>query len=132
MTATVLKSKTQTQTGSNERLFILTRTHSMQIFGEIPCVKPQNDTQTTDKRLKTTKNEREKLILFWLSFCRLFGAWKVVMVRANEQAGKKKIHLVYMFIPSHFEAPLGSNRQSAKSSCPRLFLKRERRKTLKY
>jgi len=28
---------------SNERLFILTRTHSMQIFGEIPSIKPQND-----------------------------------------------------------------------------------------
>ena len=33
-----------TQKGSNESLFILTRTHSMQIFGEIPFVKPQNDT----------------------------------------------------------------------------------------
>ena len=30
--------------GSNERLFILTRTHSMQIHGEIPFIKPQNDT----------------------------------------------------------------------------------------
>ena len=78
------------------------------------------------------KNEREKLTLFWLSFCRLFGAWKIVLVRVNEQAGKKKIHLVYMFILSHFEAPLGSNRQSAKSGFPRLFLKRKRRKTLKY
>ena len=34
----------QTQKGSKERLFIMTRTHSMQIFGEIPFVKPQNDT----------------------------------------------------------------------------------------
>ena len=34
-------SKIQTQKGSNERLFILTRTHSMQIFGEIPFIKPQ-------------------------------------------------------------------------------------------
>ena len=35
----------QTQKGSNERLdFILARTHSMQIFGEIPFIKPQNDT----------------------------------------------------------------------------------------
>ena len=34
----------QTQRGSNERLFILTGTHSMHIFGgEIPFVKPQND-----------------------------------------------------------------------------------------
>ena len=47
----------------NERLFILTRTHSMQIFGEIPFIKPQNDTQTTDKRLKTMKNERKSLDL---------------------------------------------------------------------
>ena len=30
--------------GSNKRLFILTQTHSMQIFGEIPFIKPQNDT----------------------------------------------------------------------------------------
>ena len=33
-----------TQKGSNERLFLLTRTHSMQIVGEIPFMKPQNDT----------------------------------------------------------------------------------------
>ena len=46
----------QTQKGSNKRLFILTRTHSMQMFREIPFIKPQNDTQTTDKRLKTMKN----------------------------------------------------------------------------
>ena len=50
----------------------------MQIFGEIPFIKPQNDTQTTDKRLKTMKNERKRPILFWLSFCSLFGAWKIV------------------------------------------------------
>ena len=30
----------QTQKGSNERLFILTLTHSMQIFWEIPFIKP--------------------------------------------------------------------------------------------
>ena len=30
--------------------------------------------QATDKRLKMTKNEREKHILFWLCFCRLFGS----------------------------------------------------------
>ena len=33
----------QTQEGSNERLFILTWTHSMQLFEEIPLVKQQND-----------------------------------------------------------------------------------------
>ena len=38
-----LSNKIQTQKGSNERLFILTRTHSMHIFGEIPFMKPQND-----------------------------------------------------------------------------------------
>ena len=32
-------SKIQTQKGSNERLFIFTRTHSMHIFGEIPFLK---------------------------------------------------------------------------------------------
>ena len=62
-------SKIKTQKGSNERLFILTRTHSMHIFGEIPFIKPQNDTKTTDKRLKTMKNERKRLIFFFfLSF----------------------------------------------------------------
>ena len=35
---------TKTEKGSNERLLILTRTHSMHIFGEIPFIKPQNDT----------------------------------------------------------------------------------------
>ena len=39
----------QTQKGSNKRLFILTQTHSMHIFGEIPFINPQNDTWTTDK-----------------------------------------------------------------------------------
>ena len=34
----------QKQKGSNKRLFILAWTHSMQIFGEIPFIKPQNDT----------------------------------------------------------------------------------------
>ena len=33
----------------------MTRTHNMQIFGEIPFVTPQGDTL----RLKTMKNERE-------------------------------------------------------------------------
>jgi len=31
----------------------------MQIFGETPFVKAQNDTWTTIKRLKTVKNEKE-------------------------------------------------------------------------
>ena len=65
--------KIQTQKGSTECLFILTR---MQIFGEIPFVKPQNDTSATDTWLKTMKNEIflfKKIILFWLSFCCLFS-----------------------------------------------------------
>ena len=33
-----------TQKGSNECLFIFTWIHSMQLFKEIPFVKPQNDT----------------------------------------------------------------------------------------
>ena len=40
----VLCSEIQTQTGSNERLFILTRTYSVHIFREFPFIKPQNDT----------------------------------------------------------------------------------------
>ena len=50
----------------------------MQIFGEIPFIKPQNDTQTTDKRSKTKNNERKRVILFWFSFYSLFGVWKIV------------------------------------------------------
>ena len=46
----------QTQKGSNERLFIFTRTHSTQILVEIPFVKPQNDTEPTNKQLKTMKS----------------------------------------------------------------------------
>ena len=38
------KNEIQRQKRSNERLFTLTRTHSMQIFGEIAFIKPQNDT----------------------------------------------------------------------------------------
>ena len=32
------------------------RTHSMQILGEIPFIKPQNNTETTDEHTKTMKN----------------------------------------------------------------------------
>ena len=35
--------KIQTQNDSNECLFILTRTHSMHIFREVPFIKPQNE-----------------------------------------------------------------------------------------
>ena len=35
---------TQTQKGSNKHLFLLILLHSMQIFGEIPFIKPRNDT----------------------------------------------------------------------------------------
>ena len=37
-------NKIQTQKGLNERLFILTQTHSMHIFRGIPFIKPQNNT----------------------------------------------------------------------------------------
>ena len=42
--ARVVQNKIQTQKGSKKRLFILTQTHSMQIFWEIPFIKLQNDT----------------------------------------------------------------------------------------
>ena len=38
--------RSKTQKGLHERLFILTRIYSMQIFGGIPFAKPQNDTLT--------------------------------------------------------------------------------------
>ena len=31
-----------------------------------------------DERSRTMKNESKRLILFWLSFYSLFGAWKIV------------------------------------------------------
>ena len=43
MTASV-REEDPNEKGLNKRLFILTRTHSMQTFGEIPFIKPQNDT----------------------------------------------------------------------------------------
>ena len=49
-----VKDKIQTQKGSNKRLSILPRTHSVPVFGEIPFVKPQDD-----KRLKTMENKRK-------------------------------------------------------------------------
>ena len=41
--ARAVQNKIQTQKGSNKCLFILTPTHSMQNFGEIPFIKPQNN-----------------------------------------------------------------------------------------
>ena len=70
--------KIQTQKDSNKCLFILTRTHSMYIFREIPFIKPQNNPLTTDKWSKTMKNERRRLTLFWFSFYSLFSAWKII------------------------------------------------------
>ena len=50
------------------------------MFREISFIKPQNETETTDKRLKPMKNQGIKIVLFWLSFCNLFSAWKIVDV----------------------------------------------------
>ena len=43
----------------------------MQIFGEIPFVKPQNYAYTTDKWLKMMKNEREKTYIVLVEFLSL-------------------------------------------------------------
>ena len=51
------------------------------MFGEIPFIKPQNDTQTTDKRSKTMKNEKKDL--FGFSFHILFGVWEIVDIDRN-------------------------------------------------
>ena len=42
----------------------------MHIFGEILFVKPQNDTYTTFKRLKTMKNEKETYLGWSVVACR--------------------------------------------------------------
>ena len=46
MTANVLKQVDRSKhiRGSNERLFIMTQTQNLHIFGEIPFFKPQNNT----------------------------------------------------------------------------------------
>ena len=59
MTASVLKQDPNTK-GSNERLFILTWTHSMKIFGEIPFISSPKTTLKQQKQLKTMKNERKR------------------------------------------------------------------------
>jgi len=41
-----------------KRLFIMTWTHNMQIFREIPFIKPQNNTSPTLKHLETMKNDK--------------------------------------------------------------------------
>ena len=53
-----LDPKIQTHKRFQRTLFIRTK-HSMQIFGVIPFVKLQNDTQTTVKRCTTITNEME-------------------------------------------------------------------------
>ena len=49
--------KVRTQKGSNERLFILTRTHSVHIFGEIPFIKPLKQQITGQKRWKMKEKD---------------------------------------------------------------------------
>ena len=81
--------KIQTQKGSNKRVFILTRTHSMQFFGRIPFVKPQ----TTDKWSQIMKKKRKRLTLCWSNFYSLFGDI-VVFLNAH----------CYLFFPSSVPA----------------------------
>ena len=50
----------------------------MQIFGEIPFVKPQNNTLTTEKRLKMT-NERKKTYLVLVKFLLLVRMLAVIL-----------------------------------------------------
>ena len=54
------KVQHQTQKVSNERLFILTRTYSMQIFGEIPFIKPQ---KTLKQQINGQKDEKRLVLL---------------------------------------------------------------------
>ena len=54
----------------------MTWTDNVQIFGELPFVKQQNDTWATDKRLKTMQHEKETYYYFGgLSCCRLY--WEI-------------------------------------------------------
>ena len=63
-----LKTFIQTQKGSSEHLFILTRTHSMHSLGEIPLSSHKTTFKQQINGPKTMKNERKRLILFWFSF----------------------------------------------------------------
>ena len=70
--------------------------HNLLVFGVIPFVKLQNDTETTVKRLKTTKNEMRSEITsrFWLSNAvfvpAFFEAQKAAAERDRD--GDKDIH----------------------------------------
>ena len=73
MTSSALKQDPKTKR-FKWMLIYFKHTQSMQIFGEIPFIKPQND--TTNKWSETMKNERKRLTLFWFSFYSLFSVWK--------------------------------------------------------
>ena len=79
VSSTELNELNQTQKGSNERLFILTRTHGMQIFGKSPLSSHKTTLkQQINGPKKNKKNERKRLISFGFSLYSLFGAWKIV------------------------------------------------------
>ena len=70
MTTSVLKQDPNTKKDSKERLFIVTKTHSLNIFGVIPS-SPRKTKQTkkttfklTVKRLKTMKKNEMTYLLF--------------------------------------------------------------------
>ena len=66
--------------GSKER-YLLGQDKASKCSGLIPFVELQNDTSTTAKQFKTTKNEKQSkpLICFWLSYIVfLSSAWKNV------------------------------------------------------
>ena len=72
----------------------------MHISGEIPFVKPQNDTKSTDKRLKTMKNEREKRILYFVLvefLSPVTSVWKI-------KRSSKHSTSVYLLFKCHFVA----------------------------
>ena len=53
----------------------------MQIFGEIPFIKLKTTLKqhiNGQKRWKMKEEEEEEKDLFWFSFYRLFGVWKIV------------------------------------------------------
>ena len=80
----LMNKEVQTQKGSNKKALIYLNTDTQYAnFRGNPLYEATK--RTTYKRLKTMKNERKRLILSWLSFCSLFGAWKIVGMNKEEK-----------------------------------------------
>ena len=75
MTASVLKQDPDTKRFKRMLIYFNTDTQYANFRGN-PLYQATKR-HLTNKRLKTMRNERKRVISFWLSFCSLFGARKI-------------------------------------------------------